>query len=313
MKLRHTFAYLFLFIATFSFSSGCYQNNGKSIKNQPSKIEFPEVTYNQNEINFLIIGDWGAGGGIQKNVATSMEKTIPKDYIQFVVSTGDNFYPSGVSSTTDNQWKTKFHNVYKGGLQELKWYAILGNHDYGLNPKAQIDYSTVFSNWVMPNFYYKFSKNIDNTTVDFFCIDTQMLIKGSKEEKEQQLQWLEKELSESKALWKICVGHHMIRSHGVYGDQPFMMKTIKPLLDKYSVHLYLSGHDHDLQLIKADNDSFYQLISGAGGGARETGYGKNTLFAHTNGGFVSCSISNKNIRCKFYNQYGNVVFTHTIK
>lgn len=313
MKSKNSSIYFILLIVVFTVLSGFNQNKGKSVKNQPSKIEFSEVTYNQNDINFLIIGDWGAGGIIQKNVSTSMEKTIPVDYIQFVVSTGDNFYPSGVSSTTDSQWKTKFHNVYKGKLQEISWYSVLGNHDYGLNPFAQVEYSKVFTNWVMPNNYYKFSKNIDNNTVDFFCIDTQLLIKGSKEEKDKQLKWLEEELSTSKAQWKICVGHHMIRSHGVYGDQPFMMKTIKPLLDKYKVSLYLSGHDHDLQLIKAENDNFYQLISGAGAGARETGYGKNTLFAHTNGGYVSCSISNKNILCKFYNQYGNVVFTHTIK
>jgi acid phosphatase len=313
MNFKHTFAFSFLIVVALAFTTCFSQNNSKSVKNQPTTLEFSNITFDEQDVNFLIIGDWGAGGVIQKNVSTSMEKTIPKDYIQFVVSTGDNFYPSGVSSTSDNQWKTKFHNVYKGKLQEMNWYSVLGNHDYGLNPQAQIEYSKVFTNWVMPNNYYSFSKNIDNTTVDFFCIDTQMLIKGSKEDKEKQFQWLEKELTASKSRWKICIGHHMIRSHGVYGDQPFMMKTIKPLLDKHNVTLYLSGHDHDLQLIKADNDTFYQLISGAGGGARETGFGKNTIFAHTNGGFVSCSISNKNIRCKFYNQHGNVVFTHTIK
>jgi tartrate-resistant acid phosphatase type 5 len=313
MKHRTFLLRCFLLTVLFVGTSSFFQQKGKPVKNQPDKILFPEVSFKENDLNFLIIGDWGAGGVIQKNVATNMEKTIPKDYIKFVVSTGDNFYPSGVTSTTDNQWKTKFHNVYKGELQNIKWYVVLGNHDYGLNPQAQVEYSNVFTNWVMPNNYYTFSKTIDNTTIDFFCIDTQLLIKGSKEEKDKQLQWLEKELSESKALWKICVGHHMIRSGGVYGDQSFMMRTIKPLLDKYGVHLYLSGHDHDLQLIKASDDHFYQLISGAGGGARETGYGKNTLFAHTNGGYVSCSISNKNIQCKFYNQHGVVVFTHKIK
>jgi len=300
---------LIVFIACSSF----FLDKSKTVKNQKEIGDFPKFKFTDKEVNFLIIGDWGAGGSIQRNVAKGMESIFKTDNIQFIISTGDNFYPSGVTSTTDNQWKTKFHSVYKGDLQTLDWYPVLGNHDYKLNPEAQIEYSSVFHHWKMPSNYYKYSKTKDENSIDFFAIDTQLLISGTKDQKKAQLDWLDKELSQSTAKWKVCIGHHMIRSHGVYGDQSFMLKTVKPTLDKYNVKMYLSGHDHDLQLIKSSEDSFYQLISGAGGGARDTGYGKNTLFAHTNGGFVSCSISNKNIRCKFYNQYGSIVFSQILE
>jgi hypothetical protein len=136
-------------------------------------------------------------------------------------------------------------------------------------------------------------------------IDTNLMVSGKDEE---MLIWLDKALSESNAKWKIVVGHHMIRSHGVYGDQKFMMKKLKPILDKFSVDMFLSGHDHDLQLIKHPDDTFYQAISGAGGGSRDTSWGKNSLYSATNGGFMALSISNQVLYMEFLDKSGEIQF-----
>ena len=51
---------------------------------------------------------------------------------QFIVSTGDNFYPSGVRSTDDPQWNNKWVEVYNNdSIKDLPWYISVGNHDYG--------------------------------------------------------------------------------------------------------------------------------------------------------------------------------------
>ena len=60
---------------------------------------------------------------------------------QFIISTGDNFYESGVDSVENSQWKTSYENVYSGKGLQKNWCVVLGNHDYSGNSNAQITYS----------------------------------------------------------------------------------------------------------------------------------------------------------------------------
>lgn len=47
----------------------------------------------------------------------------------FIISTGDNFYPNGLSSAEDSLFDKSFKNVYVGdALQLVQWYSVLGNH-----------------------------------------------------------------------------------------------------------------------------------------------------------------------------------------
>ena len=56
----------------------------------------------EDSVSFLVIGDWGMNGiPVQKKVATQMVKYAGLFNVQFVIATGDNFYPSGVSSIHD--------------------------------------------------------------------------------------------------------------------------------------------------------------------------------------------------------------------
>ncbi|MBC7408920.1 MAG: acid phosphatase, partial [Arcicella sp.] len=59
------------------------------------------------ELSFLVVGDWGRNGTQnQQEVANQMNRTALKANAQFVISTGDNFYESGVQSINDSQWET---------------------------------------------------------------------------------------------------------------------------------------------------------------------------------------------------------------
>lgn len=50
----------------------------------------------------------------------------------------DNFYESGVTSVTDDQWLMSWRQPYNHSSLQLPWYACLGNHDYIDNPQAQV-------------------------------------------------------------------------------------------------------------------------------------------------------------------------------
>lgn len=285
---------------------------GKRVDNaQPVPPFTTESFKNTPSVRFLIIGDWGAGGRLQRRVAEQMRSKAEEESCQFVMSTGDNIYPNGVVSADDPQWASKFEKVYTGKALDIPWYAVLGNHDYKNDPQAQVEYSAVNPKWNMPNRYFSFAKPIDNNTaVDFFALDTQRIMNGDA--RKEQVQWLQQALERSTARWKIVFGHHMIRSHGAYGDQKVMIRHIKPLLDAHKVDMYICGHDHDLQYLKAEEDNFYCLISGAGGGARDTAYGKNTLFAATNGGMAYMAISAEKLHTQCIDSKGTILFAHTL-
>jgi acid phosphatase len=286
----------------------------KEVANAPSTPHvFKTKTFKDiPAVKFLVIGDWGAGGSFQKSIATQMLLKAEAETPQFIVSTGDNIYPNGVTSADDKQWQTKFKNVYTGDALKLPWYAVLGNHDYRLSAEAQVEYSKVDPQWNMPSRYYTFKKEFPGApVVEFFALDTQKML-TDKSERAVQAKWLDEQLLKSTARWKVVVGHHMIRSHGIYGDQEFMLKSVKPVLDRHGVDLYLCGHDHDLQLLKAPDDTFTCLISGAGGGARNTSYGENTKFAATNGGFNYIAVTEGELYMEFINRRGDVIFADSI-
>ena len=278
------------------------------VKNAPKeKPQFTKMDSfgDEKPIRILALGDWGAGTSLQKEVARGMNAYAEKNPIDFIISTGDNIYGKGVKSVDDPQWKTKFEQIYTGEHIQKDWYPIFGNHDYLGNVPAQIEYGKINPRWKFVYNYYKITDPSEQPIYEFFMIDTNLMVSGKDEE---MLIWLDKALSESNAKWKIVVGHHMIRSHGVYGDQKFMMKKLKPILDKFSVDMFLSGHDHDLPLIKPPDDTFYQAISGAGGGSRDTSWGKNSLYSATNGGFMALSISNQVLYMEFLDKSGEIQF-----
>ena len=185
---------------------------------------------------------------------------------------GDNFYPNGVTSINDKLWsnyKKVFNDISKNRI-----HAVLGNHDYHQNPLCQVNNNY----WNTPNFYYKLRFN-NNT--DLFFIDTVQLYPGhcfiSKNMIEkihnkpvkilinEQLQWLDYELSISNKN-KIVFGHYPIISNGAYHNhmKP-LYKLLYPIFKKHNVKAYVSGHDHNIQYMKRqDNDyTFNQFIIGS--------------------------------------------------
>lgn len=49
------------------------------------------------------------------------------------------------------------------------------------------------------------------------------------------------------------IGHHPLYSYGLHGNHNDLIEVLQPLFDKYPVHAYLSGHDHDVQCIVKQN------------------------------------------------------------
>jgi tartrate-resistant acid phosphatase type 5 len=217
------------------------------------------VTDASRSVRVLAFGDFGTGSDAQKQLAAAMLQYQKKARFDFGVTLGDNFYPTGVSSPDDPQWRSKWEEMY--GPLRITFYPTFGNHDY-LQPDsaaAEILYSQKSPDWRFPAAYYTFTAG----PAQFFAIDTTELTQA-------ELQWLDEEIRKSKARWKIVYGHHPIFSATggeqyleTGGEGKKLLEELLPLL-KGRVDLYLSGHHHNLQELKTVAGVHF-FVSGGGG------------------------------------------------
>lgn len=262
-------------------------------------------------IAFLAIGDFGRHGAFtQKEVARDMGTVAEILDLNFTISVGDNFYPTGVQSTQDYQWISSFESIYTHHLLHEPWFVALGNHDYEGNVQAQIDYSNVSRRWEMPNRYFERLIEIDNDQyLQLLVIDTNPMVSKYLKEPEkylgindqstqEQLKWIEDKLSTTnpKIVWRIVVGHHPLYSGGkrkTAKETQEIQHLLEPVFEKHKVDAYICGHEHDLQIIKRNNKPFTQFLSGAGSELRESGRTEGTLFADAVPGFMAFTLTNK--------------------
>jgi len=260
------------------------------------------------ELSFLVVGDWGDGQSraTAGAVAEAMGAIAKRTAISFVISTGDNFYERGVESTLDKKWRTNFEDVYSAPSLQVPWYAVLGNHDYGGSIPAQIDYSKRSRRWKMPGRYFAVSKDLAGSRADFFFLDTQRM-KGdtlleivAHLDADVQLRWLDRSLAESRAPWKVVVGHHPVFSGGRHGDSKFLGERLKPMLDRHGVSMYLCGHDHHLEALRSERVSYF--VSGGGSRSRQPRPHPKSLFATATPGFLLITLTKAGGAASFYSK-----------
>jgi tartrate-resistant acid phosphatase type 5 len=282
----------------------------------------------ENALNFIAMGDWGRNGADhQKEVAEQMGKTASEIKAQFIIATGDNFYPSGVISEWDPLWKYSFEDIYTAFSLQWDWYPVLGNHDYKSNPDAQVKYSTISRRWKMPARYYskKFSINGDTTQqVLIAFIDTNPLIPEFYSNSEygpnvrtqdstKQKKWLAKVLSDKSPniKWKIVVGHHPMFTGGSRTDgydTKAIRNSLKPLFDKYDVDVYLAGHEHNLQHLMADGKTNH-FISGAASEKTQVKLLDISKMAASEYGYMLFSVTKNQLLVQTIDYTGIIIYT----
>ncbi len=241
--------------------------------------------------------------------------------VRFVVTTGDNFYPSGVSGLEDPKWRTSFEQVYTQKSLQVPWYAALGNHDCRGNVQAQIDYSAKSARWRMPA--RSFSVPVPERgppLLQLFILDTSpflptyrglfSLTDVSGQDPARARAWLEKELAASAAPWKIVIGHHPVYSCGPHGNSPELIRDLVPLLERYHVPLYMNGHDHSLQDLVAGG--IHYVTSGAGSELTSVTPDARTLFARATNGFFAVTVEAQSLTAQAIGADGKVIHTFTL-
>lgn len=96
-------------------------------------------------------------------------------------------------------------------------------------------------------------------------------------------------------------------NHPVYTE---MIQQLTGALRANKNTIFVSGHEHNLQLIKEEN--FFQIVSGSGAKTNRVKKGAHSLYAAAESGFCVMDISeNKNVRVTFYTVSGDAKKTYS--
>lgn len=299
----------------------------------------PSDSARSKEITFYALGDQGTGGVKQWAVARAMEKVAEAQRgLDFVVLLGDNFYTKDTLTVDSPEWESRFEHVYSGAfLDGTPFYAVLGNHDHGKadgavdevnpaqdkyvttlpHPEVQLEYASKHlgsNRWRMPDHYYSvdFGEAQGNALLRIVFLDTNL----PHEDLLKEADFIREKFSEStsKAIWKIVVGHHPVRTYGKhFGETQDMEETILPALKDAHIDVYLSGHDHNQQVIARDGEPF--LVVSGGGGAVAYSIRKQSpdlKFSKSANGFVGVKVDNSHLDLSIYDTDGTAISSYRI-
>ena len=275
---------------------GLHAKNGYEYRNHRTK----------SSLNILVLGDSGTGKQEQYDVANSMHSVCQKLGCDFAVGLGDNIYGIGITHQGDPKLQTHFEKPYEK-FGRFDFWMTLGNHDLILptSLQAQVGYTWKSPRWRMPGAHYAIPGLPD--WLHMYSINSEVLNweRSSLEAMEQYLC--------SKKGWKVLFGHHPLYSSGVHGDAKRMQRA-QPIIKKCGINLVLAGHDHHQEHLTGHG--FEMIIQGAAAKLRtvEINDLPSTLrvqnFAAAKLGFAILTVDEKNLKMKFYNTKGEILY-HT--
>jgi tartrate-resistant acid phosphatase type 5 len=235
--------------------------------------------------HWLMVGDWGYENfAAQKVVAAAMQDYVRQHNLRpdALLMLGDNWYERLTGGVDSPRWKTQFEEMYPASVFPGPAYAVLGNHDYQRMPEDKVQAELAYAKqpgtrWTMPSRWYRFEFPAVRPLATVLALDSNMphpigpQAAGTNftltpEEKADQLNWLKAELEKPRTTpYLIVMAHHPIYSNGPHGDHAVLIADWEPLLRKHKAHLYLAGHDHDMQHLEFDGHPTSFVISGGGG------------------------------------------------
>jgi tartrate-resistant acid phosphatase type 5 len=230
--------------------------------------------------HMFLFGDWGAQGSIdpQQQVARAMAGYASEQGIRpsALFLLGDNFYGQLEGGVSSPRWQSQFEAMYPPSQFGGPCYALLGNHDYNVEPagktEAQLAYAAAHpgTRWTLPSKWYRFDFPAVRPLVTFLALDsnyqkaTAEKLSLTPEERVAQAQWLKAELAKPRTTrYLVVCGHHPLYSNA--GDSPALIAEWDALLREHAAHLYFCGHIHDLEHLEFAGHPTSFVVSGGGG------------------------------------------------
>jgi len=215
----------------------------------------PTVVRENHAQRFVIIGDYGASGPEEAKVA-DLARSLKPD---FIITTGDNNYPSGEAATIDENVGRYFHDfiaAYQGdfgnGASDNRFFPSLGNHDwYASGAQPYLDYFSLPNN----ERYY----DVVLGSVQLFALDSDPNEPDGTGFDSVQGRWFERRIKASTVPWRVVYFHHPPYSSGPHGSSLDMRW---PFVD-WGASVVYSGHDHTYERFEVEGLPY--IVNGVGG------------------------------------------------
>lgn len=237
--------------------------------------------------DIMFLGDWGStADNSQSLVATAMESYISQQRLNIdaLLLLGDNFYDNMPGGATSSLWQTLFEQMYPKTVFNCPAYAIPGNHDYQNAPQSKVAAELAYAaagntRWTMPSLYYTFTIPVQNPLVTVIALDSNSpnepanpappdstFFLPTEAYVQTELQWFTQQIQQPLTTpFLVVMAHHPVYSNGIWGDNETLVTNWDPLLRKYGAHLYLAGHNHDLEHLEFAGHPTSFVGSGGGG------------------------------------------------
>jgi 3',5'-cyclic AMP phosphodiesterase CpdA len=178
------------------------------------------------------LGDSGDGSSREWEVARALARARP----DLLIHTGDVVYPNGLARDYGRGLFEPFHHV----LALAPMYPTMGNHDAGrTGGKAFRDvFALPVNDEDGTENYYSF----DYGNAHFTCVNSNSQVAALRPGS-PQWRWLQRDLSRSRARWKIVFFHHPPFSATERGARP-RLRAVVALFERTGVSLVLNGHAH---------------------------------------------------------------------
>lgn len=211
-------------------------------------------------VRFAVFGDYGLAGTPEAEVAALVLGWQP----DFILTTGDNNYPSGAPETADENIGQYYHayiapytGAYGTGAEVNRFFPTLGNHDWLTDQgQAYFDYFSLPGN----ERYYEFTWG----PLQVFMLNSDEHEPDGVGRSSAQAAWLQEQLAASATPWQIVVFHHAPYASGYYGGTDWMRWPFQ----EWGADAVLTGHDHVYERLLVDGIPYF--VTGLGGGARYT-------------------------------------------
>ena len=202
---------------------------------------------NDNKVSFTYVTDSQetSVAGFENFKKTLNAATLHNpDFIAFAGDLVDNSHAgwgSDMSKIKMEEWNYCFDTT-KNVTMNYPFMSAAGNHESA--GYTHVNHSDIeYQREVSTGGYYSF----DYENVHFVVLNTNMYESINTSEQQKQLEWLEEDLANTNATWKVVMMHIGAYSTGDHSND-HASKTIRdvfpPLFAKYKVDLVLQGHDH---------------------------------------------------------------------
>jgi len=241
-----------------------------------------------------------------------------------------------VHGLNDTRWVDDFEVPFAGKELNMPFFTVLGDDDWQGNFTAQaLKGNEVYENfdgpkWTFPNYWYHYVQHFRDSSattstfagadvsVGFVFVDTKILNDDFAWANVTKLAWddLRSSLSIASRIfdWVVVVGHQPLISSGSSKGSYFLSQTLKPLLKEFNVDAYISGKDHDLEIL--EDGALGLLNCGAGGSGDPIKLrvrNEHSVALHTGAGFCLHTLTAKEFKTELIDGYsGDVVETFSL-